>query len=325
MSPVDTLRTAITDRCNLRCIYCMPAEGIQVKPNKEILSFEEIERVVRAAVKNGVRKVRLTGGEPLMRRNIERLVGMLAAIPGLQDLAMTTNGLLLSKEKAKILRQAGLDRVTVSLDTLDPARYAEITRNGGSLDQALAGIDAAGEAGLSPVKINVVAIRDVNHNEAVGFAKFAAEHDIEVRFIELMPVAATNGTLCCNRKGEAFISYVELKKQIEDRIGRLDPVKNRSGGPAQLFLLPGGQGRVGFISAVTEPFCRGCTRMRLTADGKLRGCLFSASEIDVMSILRAGETDKAVERAFQQAVSIKPKRLAPEFSDNQRWMAQIGG
>ncbi len=324
MIQVDTLRVAVTDRCNLRCIYCVPAEGIQAKPHIEILSFEEIERIVRTAVKNGVRKVRLTGGEPLMRRNIEGLVEMLAAITGLEDLAMTTNGLLLSKEKAETLKQAGLRRVTISLDTLDAERYAEVTRKG-ALDRVLAGLDVAQEADLTPVKINVVAMRGVNHNEAVAFAKFAADRDMEIRFIELMPVTATKGTLCSNRKGEAFLSYVELKKQIEDRMGRLEPVENRSGGPAQLFRLPGGRGHIGFISAVTEPFCRGCTRMRLTADGKLRGCLFSASEVDVMRILRAGKSDNAVEKAFQHAVIIKPRRQAPEFSDNQRWMAQIGG
>ena len=323
VNKVNTLRVAITDRCNLRCIYCMPAEGIAVKPHEDILTFEEIARVVRIAVNHGVRKVRLTGGEPLIRRNIEQLIEMISPIPGLKDFAMTTNGIFLA-DKARILKQAGLKRVTISLDTLNPEQYTTITRKG-SLNQVLAGITAAQEAGLTPIKINVVAIRDVNHNEALTFADFAAEKDLEVRFIELMPIDANGGNFCSNRKGSAFIAYDEIKKQIEAGRGPLEPADSRPGSPAQRFNLPGGKGRIGFISAVSEPFCQGCTRMRLTADGKLRGCLFSASEIDVLSHLRESPDDEAVIKAFQKALLLKPERQSPLFSDNQRWMAEIGG
>jgi len=323
LSAVDTLRVSVTDRCNLRCIYCMPPGGIEMKPHEEMLRFEEIERVARAAVSAGVRKVRLTGGEPLVRRNIERLVEIMAAIDGLVDLAMTTNGVLLA-EKAQALKKAGLGRVTISLDTLNPERYPEIARMG-KLTQALAGIDAAIEAGLEPVKVNVVVMRDTNHDEAADFARFAAERDIEVRFIELMPMTANAGILCCNRKGDAFVGSAEIKKQIEARMGRLDPIDNHSGGPARLFSLPGGRGRVGFISPVTEPFCSTCTRMRLTADGKLRGCLFSASEMDIRDILRSGAGDEKIIEVYKEAVQSKPKRTAPVFADNSRWMSEIGG
>jgi len=323
LNVVDTLRVSVTDRCNLRCIYCMPPEGIKTKPHNEILRFEEIERVVRAAVTSGVRKVRLTGGEPLVRQNVERLVEMLAAIDGLDDLAMTTNGVLLA-EKAATLKKAGLGRITISLDTLNPERYPTITR-GAKLEQALAGIDAALEARLEPVKVNVVVMRDVNHDEVVDFAQFAAERAIEVRFIELMPVAANAGILCCNRKGDALVASAEVKKQIEAAFGKLERAGDYSGGPARLFGLPGGRSRIGFISAVTEPFCSTCTRMRLTADGKLRGCLFSSSETDVLDLMRSGADDEKVLETYREAVRLKPRRNAPVFSDNKRWMSEIGG
>jgi len=323
VNKVNTLRVAITDRCNLRCIYCMPAEGIAVKPQKDILTFEEITRVVRIAVNHGVQKVRLTGGEPLIRRNIEQLIKMLAPIPGLKDFAMTTNGIFLA-DKAQTLKQAGLKRVTISLDTLNPEQYTKITRKG-NLNQVMAGIKAAQKAGLTPLKINVVAMRDVNHEEALDFVDFAAEKDLEVRFIELMPIDANGGNFCSNRKGSAFIAYDKIKKLIEAGRGPLEPADSLPGSPAQRFNLPGGKGRIGFISAVSEPFCQGCTRMRLTADGKLRGCLLSSSEIDVLSPLRNSPDDEAVIKAYQKALLLKPKRLSPLFSDNQRWMSQIGG
>lgn len=323
MNIVDTLRVSVTDRCNLRCIYCMPPEGIAIKHCSDILRFEDIERISRVAVGEGVKKIRLTGGEPLTRRNVEALVSMLARIDNLEDLAMTTNGVLLG-EKASVIKDAGLKRVTVSLDTLKSERYKSITR-GSDLSLALAGIETARKHGLEPLKINVVTMRDINDDEAVDFAKWAVRENLEVRFIELMPISAIDGVLCSSRSGDAMVPSAETKAAIEREFGTLEPAPTNPHAPARLFALPGGKGKVGFISAVTEPFCRGCSRMRLTADGKLRGCLFSAVETDVMGPIKRGASDEEILALYRKAVELKPKRTSPNFSDNKRWMAQIGG
>ena len=323
LSVVDTLRVSVTDRCNLRCIYCTPKEGVTSKSHEEILRFEEMERIVRAAVRGGAHRVRLTGGEPLVRRNVARLVELLAGIEGLSDLSMTTNGVLLA-EYASILKSAGLKRITISVDSLKPERYLNITGSS-ELGNVLRGIEAAHDVGLWPVKLNVVVMRGLNEDEPADFARFAAENDIEVRFIELMPVAASEWVLRCKRAGDAMVPSAEARKRIEKELGTLIPLENSSYRPAQIFKLPGGRGRVGFISPVTEPFCANCTRMRLTADGKLRGCLFSAFEMDVRDALRRGAGDDELLAIFNEAVRQKPKRTAPAFSDNQRWMIEIGG
>jgi len=325
---VDTLRISVTDRCNLRCVYCMPPGGIKTRPHDEILRLEEIARVARTAVRGGVRKIRLTGGEPLVRKNIERLIDMLAGIENLRDLAMTTNGILL-KNMAHALKAAGLGRVTVSVDSLDPERYRQITR-GAELGRALEGLDAALDAGLDPVKINVVAMKGVNDSEFEDFAALARDKDMEVRFIEIMPVSPGNGTLCCNRKGDALVPSEEIRNRIEKAVGKLERAGGTGNadypvGPARIYALPGGRGRVGFISPVTEPFCAGCGRMRLTADGKLRGCLFANNETNLLGPLREGIDDEKLMELFNLAVARKPRRKAPAFADNCRWMSEIGG
>lgn len=323
MSFIDTLRVSVTDRCNLRCIYCMPPDGISACSHEDILRFEEIERVVRAAVASGVKKVRLTGGEPLIRKNITQLVGMLSNIDGLQDLAMTTNGILLP-QFAEPLKRAGLKRVTISIDSLDPKIFFQIARDS-KLEETLEGIEAARKAGLLPIKINVVALRGLNENEVVDFARLAIGEDLEVRFIELMPFNGKNDAPCSNRSEKGFVSVEELKRRIEEALGPLEADIKHSGGPARLFKLPGGIGRVGFISPVSAPFCANCTRMRLTADGKLRMCLFSSDEIDVRGPLRAGADDRKIREIFDEAARKKPRRETPPFDENKKWMVEIGG
>lgn len=321
--PINYLRISITDRCNLRCVYCMPAEGI---PNKcahgDLLTFEEIARVVAAAASLGISKIRLTGGEPLARLGLADLVRMIAGVPGVDDISMTTNGVQLAR-CADELKAAGLHRVNVSLDTLRPERFAQITRLG-RLEDTLAGIVAAERAGLTPVKINTVVMRGLNDDEVADFARLTLAREWHIRFIEVMPVGAIAGAAVLEH-----VSMQEIKARIAEAVGPLTPTEERmqGNGPARYFRLAGGRGTIGFISAVSEHFCFHCNRLRLTADGKLRPCLLSDAEVDVRAALRRGADVAELAAILQTAVQQKPAghQLSAGVHPTERQMAQIGG
>ncbi|HCC69076.1 MAG TPA: GTP 3',8-cyclase MoaA [Nitrospiraceae bacterium] len=317
---IDYIRLSITDRCNLRCIYCMPSEGVRPIEHREILSYEEILRIIRIATKLGVRKVRITGGEPLARKNVAYLISSLSAIDGIIDISLTTNGVLLSKYADEIAR-AGLSRVNVSLDSLMPERYTEITRSG-SVDIVIRGIEAAERAGLMPVKINMVPIRGFNDDEIEEFARITLKTPYHVRFIEFMPIGAKDIW-----SHEKYIPTDEIKSIVE-KIGHLTPVKLRKSGPARYFRFNDALGVIGFISALSHHFCGDCNRLRLTADGKLRPCLFSETEIDLKTPLRNSASDGEIERLLRLSVEIKPEghsKLHALGPDYQRPMSKIGG
>ena len=293
---VDYLRLSVTDRCDLRCVYCMPPEGIPLKPVSEILAYDELVRTVRVAVALGVRKVRITGGEPLVRRGIVPFVGRVARVRGVLDLGMTTNGTALAVMAAP-LREAGLSRVNVSLDTIRRDRYAEITRRD-ALPRVLSGIEAAVRAGLSPVKINVVLLHGLLPADVDDFLALAQEMPVEVRFIERMPIGCS--------PSEAFLSAVGVR----DRILSLPGVREtRNGEPssAVTYDVPGFAGKAGIISPVSRKFCERCNRLRVTADGRLRGCLFARETLDLRAVLRSGRGDEAVADLLRAAVHAKPE------------------
>ncbi len=326
---INYLRVSVTDRCNLRCVYCMPEEGIPWLPREEILTLEEIWRIVRVAATMGLRRVRLTGGEPTVRRGLVDLVRWIASTPGIQEVAMTTNGVALAS-MAQDLARAGLRRVNVSLDTLRPERFRAITR-WGKMEDVLAGIDAARRAGLRPIKLNVVVMRGVNDDEVVDFARTTLEEDWEVRFIELMPFMEDEG-LCI--KGQAdvvptFVPTTEVRRRIEEALGPLAPAQSTSGaGPANYYRLPGAKGLVGFISPLTEhAFCATCNRMRLTADGKIRPCLLTDHEVDLKGVLRSGGSDDDLKGAILLALRTKPDAHHLWDGNRPRWrkMVQLGG
>jgi GTP 3',8-cyclase len=319
---ITYLRISVTDRCNLRCVYCMPTDGIAWQSHENILRFEEIAALVKVAASHGVREVRLTGGEPLVRSGLTDLVALIAAIPGIEDISLTTNGLLLEK-MAGPLAAAGLKRINVSLDTLDPEKYLRITR-GGSLEKVWAGIEAAERAGLQPIKINTVAMRGVNEDELVELARMTLTHPWQMRFIELMPVnnQATWGE-GFPAPENAYLPVSEIHQRLE-RLG-LKPVKTGSGlGPASEFQIPGALGTIGIISPLGEQFCGDCNRLRLTADGHLRPCLLSDIEIPVREALRNGDP---ILPLLEQAVLLKPAghELSNHVSPTGRCMMQIGG
>ena len=297
--PIDYLRISITDRCNMRCLYCMPSEGICPTMHKDILRYEEITRIAEIAVRLGVRKIRLTGGEPLIRRNICRLIASIKNIRGIQDLSMTTNGVFLERYARKIA-EAGLDRVNVSLDSLKSECYSQITR-GGDLGSVMKGLEAARQAGLKPIKINMVPIRGINDNEIASFARMTLDTDYQVRFIECMPSANIDFW-----SPDKYMTTDEVKKIIEP-IGTLMPVRIRKNGPSKYFRFKGAKGVIGFISALTHHFCSDCNRLRLTADGKLRPCLFSETEIDLKSAVRRGASDDEIERLLRLSIALKPE------------------
>jgi len=296
---IDYIRISITDRCNLRCVYCMPSGGVKFLEHRDILQYEEIARILRVAVHTGMRKVRITGGEPLVRRNITDLIKMIKGIEGIHQLSMTTNGILLERY-AEPLAEAGLDRVNVSLDSLKPDRFREITR-GGVLDAVLRGIEAAEKAGLTPIKINMVPMRGVNDDEIAEFAKMTLTSPYQVRFIEFMPFVTED---MWNR--EKFISTEEIQSRVE-QVGTLLPAKMKRSGPARYFTFEGAAGVIGFISPISNHFCKECNRLRLTADGKLRPCLFSETEIDLKPALRNNGSDEEIRRLIELSIAVKPK------------------
>jgi cyclic pyranopterin phosphate synthase len=296
---IDYLRISITDKCNLRCIYCMPSDGVAPARHADILNYEEIIRIATAAARLGVRKIRLTGGEPLVRKNIAFLVSSLRTIPGIEDLSLTTNGILL-EQHAQTLADAGLDRVNISIDSFRPDRYREITR-GGNLEAVLRGIRAAEQAGLRPLKINMVPMRGMNEDEILDFAKLTIDTERHVRFIECMPVGSVNFW-----DSGKYVTTDEIRRIIET-LGPLSPVRARKNGPSKYYRIEGAKGVIGFISALTHHYCGDCNRLRLTADGKLRPCLFSETEIDIRSAIRAGVPDEEIERLLKLSIEVKPK------------------
>jgi cyclic pyranopterin phosphate synthase len=281
--PLASLRVSVTDRCNLRCRYCMPDSDYPWLAPESVLSFEELARVVGVFVRLGVDKVRLTGGEPLLRQDLARLVGLLRRDPGIRDLSLTTNGVLLAAQ-APGLARAGLDRVTVSLDTLKPERFAAIARRSQHAD-VLAGLAAARRAGLEPVKLNTVVMRHVNDDEVGDVLAFARAESLEVRFIEYMDVGGAT-----NWSPDQVVSETEIVARLEERFGPITPVRERSAAPAARFQLSDGT-TFGIIASVTAPFCGGCDRSRLTADGTWLLCLYARSGVDLRTALRAGASD----------------------------------
>jgi cyclic pyranopterin phosphate synthase len=317
--PINYLRISVTDRCNLRCVYCMPEEGVTLMSHRDILTYEEIYTVAKIAAGLGINKVRLTGGEPLVRLGLADLVKMLASIEEIDDLSLTTNGILLA-ENAAALKKAGLKRVNISLDTLRPERFREITRCG-ELEDTLKGIAAAHAVGLEPVKINMVVMAGVNDDELIDFARKTIDDGWHVRFIEHMPVIADTPA------PSRLFSVREMRNRIE-ALGRLEPWKVDVGnGPAKYFRLPGAKGTIGFITPVTEHFCYQCNRLRLTADGKLRPCLLSEEEIDLREALRSGAYADELKQLIEKAIACKPERhyLAEGKKRNGRPFSQVGG
>jgi len=320
---IDYLRISITDRCNLDCLYCTPFGGRTRLSHSEILSYEEILRIAKAAVREGISKIRITGGEPLQRRGMVRLCRMLADIDGIESLAVTTNGILL-KELAGPLFETGVRRINVSLDTLKPERFKKIT-GGDLLYRVLEGIDVSEKVGLSPIKINTVVMRGINDDEIEDLAELTLEKPYHVRFIELMP---TQGHSMENHHS-LFVPMGEMIDRVKG-IGNLQlEAKTKSFGPAKLCSFPGAAGKVGFIAPLSRHFCGTCNRLRLTADGKLRTCLFSEKEVDIKGSLRKGASMKDLALIIKQAIREKPKshplNESSPLNASGRTMRAIGG
>lgn len=349
---IDYLRVSVTDRCNFRCIYCMPEEGYPVSPKEELLTFEEMARLIHLAADLGITKVRLTGGEPLVRRDLPDLIRKVATHPGIKDLSCTTNAFLL-KAKAQELKDAGLQRVNISLDTLNPERFTHIARRG-SLQQVLDGIEVALTVGLEPVKINCVLMKRINDDEALAFARMTLDRPIHVRFIELMPIrwnldetepmdtlaaltgnrelfrlriAQDEGMLSDAQMRRMVISTDVAKEAIERELGKMVPAEITTNGPARTFRLKNAAGTVGFISQISNDLCSRCNRLRLTADGQLRPCLMADGEVDLRTPLRMGASDEQIKSLVLQVVAAKPERhyLAEGQKVTGRGMSQLGG
>jgi GTP 3',8-cyclase len=292
----DSLRISVTDRCNIRCCYCMPEHPVEFVPRREILSFEEIERFVRIAARLGFNKLRLTGGEPLVRKDLAGLVARLRAVEGIGDLALTTNGALLA-DQAEALFRAGLGRVNVHLDTLDRERFIRITRRD-ELGRILEGIEVCRRLGFQPIKINAVAVKGLTEPDVVPLARWGRERGLEIRFIEFMPLDAQG----LWDRG-AVLTAVEIVETLEREVGPLEPAPDPDPrAPATEYRYRDGGGKVGFIASVSRPFCLNCNRVRLTADGKLRYCLFALEETDVLGLLRGGSSDEEIAGAVQATV-----------------------
>lgn len=349
---IDYLRVSVTDRCNFRCIYCMPEDGYPVSPKEELLNFEEISRLIHIAADLGMTKVRLTGGEPLIRRDLPELIAGIRSHPGIVDLSCTTNGFLLPT-LAKPLADAGLMRVNISLDTLDEEKFVRIARRG-SLGKVMDGIKEAQRVGLSPIKINCVLMKGVNDDEVVDFARWTMRENVHIRFIEVMPIrwnldetdpmdslsaleggrdlfrlriSEDEGMLSDIQMRKMMIPYAEAKQAIENELGTLTPFDVQTNGPAHTYKLNGAEGTVGFISQISWDLCQKCNRLRLTADGQLRPCLMSDGEVDLRGPLRSGATDAEIAAIFETVVKHKPERhyLAEGQKVQGRGMSQIGG
>jgi cyclic pyranopterin phosphate synthase len=316
---IEYLRVSVTDRCNLRCFYCLPEDFRDFTEPEHWLGFEEIERVVAAFARLGVSKIRLTGGEPLTRHGLPDLAGRLARLPGIADLSLSTNAVLLAHQ-AGALRAAGVRRLNVSLDTLRPERFAAITR-GGRLDKVLAGIMAAGRAGFAPIKINMLALKGINDDEFEDMVEFCLEHDFTLRFIETMPVGATG-----RAAARHYLDLQEVKQRLARRFD-LIPGVMPGGGPARYMQVAGTRLRIGFITPISQHFCATCNRVRLSADGALYLCLGQEYRYDLRPLLRSGADDARLEAAIVEALALKPERH--EFHENPRqvirFMSMTGG
>lgn len=316
---IEYVRISVTDRCNLRCVYCLPAAGIRWLPRDDVVRNEEIAAVVRAGMRLGITRVRLTGGEPLVRDGLLELIRLLSGYSGLQDLALTTNGILLA-DRAQALKTAGLRRINISLDTLRPDRFRRITRFG-EIDDVRRGITASLEAGLDPVKLNVVVMRGVNDDEISDMAALTWSLPLEVRFIELMPIGDYFSS-------EKLVPAAEILAGVE-RLGTLSPAASGAGcGPARMFRLPGACGKIGIISAVTRAFCASCNRLRLTTAGVLRPCLDDERAVDLKPALRPVIDEERLAELIRAAVAAKPERHAMAERETGAWrtcMAGVGG
>jgi cyclic pyranopterin phosphate synthase len=317
---IDYLRISLTDRCNLRCVYCMPASGMHFMPRPELLTSEELVLVVRAAAKAGFRKIRLTGGEPSLRPDLIELVRAIKSVPGIEHMAMTTNGLRLHKTAAA-LKEAGLDRLNISIDTLDPVKFRQMTR-GGRLDQVWEGIKEADRVGLHPIKLNAVIVRGLNDDEVPQLAALTLEHRWEMRFIEVMPLTGV-----ANVAQDGVVKSEELIAQIEAAYGPLESLGLAPTDSARRYRIPGAQGKLGFISAISDPFCSTCNRMRLTADGRLHLCLLRDDEVDLRAAIRSGASEAEIEQLVRHAVAIKPwgHGLPEGVLPTLRGMSELGG
>ena len=317
------LRVSLTDRCNLRCSYCMPPEGLDWLPSPELLTDDEVVRLVRVAVERlGVREVRFTGGEPLLRRGLTRIVAQTAALRPRPEISLTTNGIGLQRTAAA-LRTAGLNRVNVSLDTLRPETFRKLARRD-RLPDVLDGMAAAAQAGLAPVKVNAVLMRDLNDDEAVPLLRYSLDHGYELRFIEQMPLDAQHGW----KRAEMVTAEEILAALSREFTLTPDDPGQRGSAPAEAFLVDGGPAKVGVIASVTRPFCGTCDRVRLTADGQVRNCLFARTESDLRGPLRTGASDAEIAARWQQAVAVKLPGHGindPSFLQPDRPMSAIGG
>jgi cyclic pyranopterin phosphate synthase len=317
-----SLRISVTDRCNIRCFYCMPNENVRFRPREEILTFEEIVRFVRVVSQMGVHRLRLTGGEPLVRTGLPNLVKMLAALPGVDDLALTTNGILLD-EQAADLRAAGLERLNISLDTLSEETFQKISRREG-LDRVLAGIAAAQAAGFEEIRLNAIAIKNLTESEIIPLARFARDRNLELRFIEYMPLDAEQ-----HWQSSDVLEGNTIRRILEREFGPLIPVPARHPSqPATDFEYADGRGRIGLINPVSEPFCSDCDRLRLTAEGQVRNCLFSTAEWDARALLRSNASDDDLANLVRACIQAKAPAHGintTSFVRPERAMYQIGG
>lgn len=319
----DNLRISVTDKCNIRCFYCMPETGAEYIPHSEILRYEEIDRFVRIAAQLGVNKIRLTGGEPLVRKNLDRLIVMLNAIPGIRDIALTTNAVLL-EDQAQALYNAGLRRLNIHIDTLDHDRFRHITRRD-DFDRVMRGIEKAIAVGFPSIKINAVAVKNLVEPDIVPLAQFGRERGIEIRYIEFMPLDHQN--LWDRSK---VLMADEIQSMLEKEIGPLEEIPDADPrAPATEFRFADGIGRVGFIASVSKPFCLNCNRIRLTSDGKLRYCLFAIEEMDVKNLLRTESSDEAIAETIRE--NVRRKWLGHEINNGAQFvppprpMYAIGG
>ena len=314
------LRISLTERCNLRCQYCMPAEGVQLKPQDHILTFEEIERLVRLFASMGVNKIRLTGGEPLVRKDVDQLIEKLGQIKGIKTYAITTNGLLLPK-KLRRLQSYGINLLNISLDTLDPAKFEFITRRKG-FELVMDAIDLALSLGYTPLKINCVVMRNFNENELADFVEMTRHKPVEIRFIEYMPFDGNGWS------DNRFMPYTEMIEHIEARHGKLERMQDGPNDTSKTYHIPGYEGRVGFITSMSEQFCGSCNRLRLTADGNLKVCLFGKAEVSLRDAMRSGVSDDELKTIIDAAVKRKKAAHAGMYTiaeSENRPMILIGG
>ena len=322
MQEITYLRVSVTDKCNLKCFYCRP-DNSEFVPHEEILRYEEIARLVKAMTKYGLKKVRITGGEPLVRPQLEELVRMLRKIPEIKDISLTTNGITLAKH-AEELRKAGLDRLNISIDSLKPDLFYQITK--GRLEDVLEGIRVSKELGYDPIKVNAVIVKGLNEDEALDFVEFGAEYGVEVRFIEMMPI----GGELINWSEEKVKPLDEIKQKIEEKYGKLIPAISIGSGAARVYKVPKLNTKVGFITPISNPFCDGCSKLRLTAEGHIKLCLRTDEEIDAKPVIRNG-TDEELDRFIKKVLiekelsNQKILKSGYAFSDCRRIMTSIGG